>query len=100
MQPPHHGLRVSAGALGHFARTTSSRDLVQGQKALAAARMAGIQGQVAQILPGLTPTFMVNTQQWSTRNTTPNPAPQKNRHMATTTTAPSTLTTGLKLDAV
>src|SRR3954449_9738305 len=37
---------------------------------------------------------------WSTRNTKPNPAPQKNPHMATATTAPSTLTTDLKLDAV
>src|SRR3954470_18873899 len=37
---------------------------------------------------------------WSTRNTKLNTAPQENPHMATATAAPSTLTTGLKLDAV
>src|SRR6201995_4296801 len=31
VQPPHHGLRVSPGTLGHSARATASRDLVQGQ---------------------------------------------------------------------
>src|SRR4051812_17303416 len=48
--------------LGHFARAASSRDLVQGQKALAAASMGGTQGQLAQVSPCLAPTFMVNTQ--------------------------------------
>jgi hypothetical protein len=85
---------MPAGALGHCARATASRDLVQGQKALAAASMAGAQGQVAQILPCLAPTFMVNTQHQA------EPRPQKNPHMAIATAAPSTLTTGLKLDAV
>jgi hypothetical protein len=41
VQPSHHGLRVPADALGHCARATASRDLMQGQKALAAARMGG-----------------------------------------------------------
>ena len=62
VQPSHHDLRVPAGARGHCARATASRDLVQGQKALAAASVAGTQGQVAQVLPCLAPTFMVNTQ--------------------------------------
>src|SRR4051812_7147178 len=37
-------------------------DLVQGQKALASASVGSTQGQVAQVLPCLAPTFMVNTQ--------------------------------------
>ena len=85
---------MSAGALGHFARATASRDLVQGQKALAAASMAGIQGQVAQILPALAPTFMVNTQHQA------EPRSAENRHVPIATAAPSALTTDLKLDAV
>jgi hypothetical protein len=85
---------VSPGALGHFARATASRDLVQGQKALAAASMAGTQRQRAQVLPRLAPTFMINTQ----RQDEPHLAEKSsygNRYRRSTT-----LTTSLKLDAV
>ena len=67
---------------------------MQGQKALAAASVAGTQGQLAQVLPCLAPTFMLNTQHQD------GPTSQENRHVAFATAAPSTLTTGLKLDAV
>jgi hypothetical protein len=94
VQPPHHGLRVSPGALGHFARATASRDLVQGQKALAAASMAGTQRQRAQVLPCLAPTFMVNTQ-YQDEPRLAGKSSYGNRHRRSTT-----LTTSLKLDAV
>jgi hypothetical protein len=47
MQPAHHGLRSSSRAFGNRRGTTAFGDLVQRQKAFAAAGMCGSQGQMA-----------------------------------------------------
>jgi hypothetical protein len=61
MQPAHHGLCSSSGAVGNRRGTTACGDLVQRQKAFAAARMRGAQGQMAQIRNRLVPALMVNS---------------------------------------
>jgi hypothetical protein len=65
MQPVHHALGTAACTLGHFSGTAALGDVMQGKETLAAARMAGIQGQVAQIGHALTPAVMVNTKHQS-----------------------------------
>jgi hypothetical protein len=47
MQPAHYGLRTSSRAFGNRRGTTAFRDLVQRQKAFAAAGMRSAQGQMA-----------------------------------------------------
>src|SRR3954451_351826 len=61
VQPAHHGLRVTPGALGHSRRTGAWADLVQGQEALAGARVAGAERQLPQIGWRLLPALVVNT---------------------------------------
>jgi hypothetical protein len=60
MQPAHHALGTAARTVGHCSGTAALGDLMQGEETLTAARMSGIQGQVAQIGYGLTPAVMVN----------------------------------------
>jgi hypothetical protein len=61
VQPTHHALRALSRAFANRRGTTACRDLVQRQKAFAAARMGGAQGQMAQIRNCLAPTLMVNS---------------------------------------
>src|SRR3954467_9466962 len=61
VQPAHHGLRVTPGALGHSRRTGAWADLVQGQEALAGASLAGAERQLPQIGWRLLPALVVNT---------------------------------------
>lgn len=60
VQPRHHGLRVTACAGGHLRGTGALGHLVQRQETLAAARMSGVQGKLAQIDRGLIPPLIVN----------------------------------------
>jgi hypothetical protein len=53
---------VTAGALGYLRGTPRLGDLVEGEEALAAALMGSIRREVAQVLRGLTPPGMVNSQ--------------------------------------
>ena len=73
VQPAHHGLRVTPGALGHSRRTGALADLVQGQKALAGARVAGAERQLPQISWRLPPALVVNTYQGSEQSPSENP---------------------------
>jgi hypothetical protein len=61
MQPTHHGLRSSSRAFGNRRGTTACRDLVQRQKAFAAAGMRGTQGRMAWIRNRLVPALMINS---------------------------------------
>src|SRR3954452_8150958 len=61
VQPTHHGLRPPSRAFANRRGTTACGDLVQRQKAFAAAGMCGTQGQMAQIRNRLVPALMVNS---------------------------------------
>ena len=61
MQPVHHGLRTATRAFRHRRGAVTLRDLMQSKEALAAPRMSGTQGQLAQIRQRLAPAPMINT---------------------------------------
>jgi hypothetical protein len=60
VQPAHHGLRVAPRAGGHLRGTAATSDVIEGEIALAAARMGRPHGQMAQILWRLIPTRKIN----------------------------------------
>jgi hypothetical protein len=60
VQPLHHGLRVAPGARRHLRGATPLSNGVEGESALAGARMRRVQSQPPQVVRCLTPAGTVN----------------------------------------